>query len=123
MDKLKGKKLVNIYPTRPTQGKIPVLDGARRNEKNIRGRSEPTFPVASPRGNEQQAQWTARVARSSRTRGDSDAAGGVMKPTALSRPPPRSAFVFRHQDSWALLWCGRGAEEDGIRPATRPRAT
>ncbi|MEZ5614979.1 MAG: ABC transporter substrate-binding protein [Rhodocyclaceae bacterium] len=103
MDKLKGKKIVNIYHD-SAYGKetIPVLDA----QAKMYGFSVQHIPVAHP-GNEQQSQWLqVRQAKPDWVilRG-----WGVMNPTALKAAAkigfPRNKIV-------GVWWSG--AEEDTI---------
>ena len=103
MDKLKGKKIVNIYHD-SAYGKetIPVLDA----QAKMYGFSVQHIPVAHP-GNEQQSQWLqVRQAKPDWVilRG-----WGVMNPTALKAA---AKIGFPREKIVGVWWSG--AEEDTI---------
>jgi len=103
MDKLKGKKIVNIYHD-SAYGKetIPVLDAQAKKY----GFSVEHIPVAHP-GNEQQSQWLkVRQAKPDWVilRG-----WGVMNPTAIKA----AAKIGFPRDKIVGVWWS-GAEEDTI---------
>src|SRR3981081_455973 len=115
MDKLKGKKIVNIYHD-SAYGKetIPVLDAQAKRY----GFEVSHIPVAHP-GNEQQAQWLQ--VRQIKPDWVILRGWGVMNPTALKAAAkigfPRTKIV-------GVWWSG--AEEDvipaGARAQGQPRA-
>jgi branched-chain amino acid transport system substrate-binding protein len=103
MDKLKGKKIVNIYHD-SAYGKetIPVLDAQAAKY----GFSVVHIPVAHP-GNEQQSQWLK--VRQERPDWVILRGWGVMNPTALKN----AAKVGFPRDKMVGVWWS-GAEEDTI---------
>ena len=103
MDKLKGKKLVNIYHD-SAYGKetIPVLDA----QAKMYGFSVKHIPVAHP-GNEQQSQWL--LVRQEKPDWVILRGWGVMNPTALKAA---AKIGFPREKIVGVWWSG--AEEDTI---------
>ncbi len=103
MDKLKGKKIVNIYHD-SAYGKetIPVLDA----QAKMYGFSVRHIPVAHP-GNEQQSQWLQ--VRQEKPDWVILRGWGVMNPTALKAA---AKIGFPREKIVGVWWSG--AEEDTI---------
>ena len=103
MDKLKGKKIVNIYHD-SAYGKetIPVLDA----QAKMYGFSVKHIPVAHP-GNEQQSQWLQ--VRQEKPDWVILRGWGVMNPTALKAA---AKIGFPREKIVGVWWSG--AEEDTI---------
>jgi len=112
MDKLKGKKIVNLYHD-SAYGKetTPVLDA----QAKMYGFQVTHLAVPHP-GNEQQAQWLQ--IRQIQPDWVILRGWGVMNPTAI-KAAQRAGYP---RDKIVGVWWA-GARRTPFRPATRPRAT